>query len=77
MTAAVSGTRRIVERLRAAGMSEGIAHAVARLFADVRTEGFDPAVAHRDLAGAGFTDEQAGVLVERARATSAARREEL
>ena len=73
MTPAVSGTRRLVERLRAADMSEK-AHAVARLVADVRTEVFEPAVAHRDLTGAGFTDEQARVLIEETAGALAPRR---
>ena len=57
-------TLRVVRRLRAVDMPAAQAEAFARLLADVRCEGFDPAIARDDLTRAGFTGEQADILIE-------------
>lgn len=57
-------TDRVVGSLRAAGVPAAQAYAFARLLADVRNPGFDRAIAHQDLVGAGYTAEQADILIE-------------
>jgi hypothetical protein len=55
---------RAVGRLREAGFSAAQAYALARLLADVRVDGFDRPTARRDLVSAGFTEEQADILID-------------